>query len=220
MTQSANDSGWRGSKELWLDAAFDSLIDSGIEAVRIQTLAQKLRLSRTSFYWFFQDREELLAAVLERWRSKNTGNLVRQAQAYAENIVEAALNVFDCWHDAALFDSRCEYAVRAWALRSPEVAVEVAEADAVRIEALKAMFRRFGHDEMPADVRARTLYLTQIGYISMRTEEGEAQRMLRVPDYVRIFTGECPQARDLDRFFARRGYDPRQQGAADPGMVQ
>src|SRR5215475_1255872 len=121
MDQSLNDSGWRGSQEGWLEAAYSSLIDAGVDAVKILPLAKKLKLSRTSFYWFFKDREELLGALLARWRDKNTGNLVKQAQAYAESIAEAMLNVNDCWIDKALFDAQFEFAVRSWALESSDI---------------------------------------------------------------------------------------------------
>ncbi len=77
------ESGWRGSPELWLDAAYEALIESGVEAVKVQLLSKKLRLSRGSFYWMFKDREALLDALLERWREKNTGGIVKQAEAYA-----------------------------------------------------------------------------------------------------------------------------------------
>ena len=41
------------------------LLESGVDSVRISPLAKKLGLSRTSFYWFFKDREELLAALVD-----------------------------------------------------------------------------------------------------------------------------------------------------------
>ena len=62
----SQDSGWRGSAEGWLEAAYDALKESGVDAVRVMPLAKRLNLSRTSFYWFFQDREQLLAALLAR----------------------------------------------------------------------------------------------------------------------------------------------------------
>ena len=57
---SGKDSGWRGSRELWLAAARDAFVEAGLDAVKIQPLASRLNLSRTSFYWFFKNREELL----------------------------------------------------------------------------------------------------------------------------------------------------------------
>lgn len=208
MEQVLNDSGWRGSREAWLGAAYDSLLESGVDSVKILPLAKRLNLSRTSFYWFFRDREELLAALIGLWRDKNTGNLIKQSKAYAENIVEAMFNVFDCWISSDLFDARFEFAVRSWALQSDEILAEVQAADQARLEALKQMFIRFGQTETQADVRARTTYLVQIGYISMQATEDVSLRMKRIPEYIHIYTGQQPQPRDLDRFFSRHGYKP------------
>ncbi len=208
MEQATTDSGWRGSQEGWLEAAYEALLESGVDSVKILPLAKRLNLSRTSFYWFFKDREELLDALIARWRDKNTGNLVKQSEAYAETLAEAMLNVFDCWLNKDLFDSQFEFAVRSWALQSPDILAEVHAADQTRMEALRRMFVRFGHEEGPADVRARTTYLVQIGYISMQSREDIALRMRRIPEYIAIYTGEVPKQRELDRFFARHGYKP------------
>lgn len=208
MEQALSDSGWRGSPEVWLQAARDALLDSGIDAVKILPLAKRLGLSRTSFYWFFEDREALLSALVARWRDKNTSSIVKQSEAYAESLAEAMLNVFDCWLDNELFDSRFEFAIRSWGLRSGDVLAEIQTADRTRIEALTRMFIRFGVSEITADVRARTTYLIQIGYITMQSREGLAERMKRIPEYIAIFTGQAPQQRELDRFFARHGYKP------------
>lgn len=203
MEQQAGESGWRGSPEAWLAAAYELLLESGVDSVRILPLARRLGLSRTSFYWFFRDREELLTGLVAQWRDKNTGNFVRQSNAYAETLVEGLLNVSDCWFDPTLFDSKFEFAVRSWALQSPEVEAEVRTADELRLAALSALFRRFGHSEISSDVRARTVYLTQIGYISMQTSEDVALRLARMPAYMEVFSGVVPQQREMDRFLAR-----------------
>lgn len=197
---------WKGSREAWLDAAFGLLLESGVDGVRILPLAKRLNVSRTSFYWFFKDREALLGALVERWREKNTQGLVRQTEAYAETIVEAILNVFDCWLKPELFDSQLEFAMRSWALQSEAVSKEIDTADETRIEALTRMFERYGYEPLAANVRGRTIYLTQIGYISMKTQEALDVRMRRIPAYVEIFTGQTPQPRELQRFHARHGY--------------
>ena len=212
MDQTLNDTGWRGSQEGWLEAAYDSLLEAGVDSVKILPLAKRLNLSRTSFYWFFKDREELLATLIGRWRDKNTGNIVKQSEAYAESLAEAMLNVFDCWLNKDLFDSKFEFAVRSWALQSDEILAEVRQADQLRLEALKRMFVRFGHSEISSDVRARTTYLVQIGYISMQSQEDLALRMKRIPEYIEIYTGQMPEQRELDRFFARHGYKPTPEG--------
>lgn len=137
---------------------------------------------------------------------ENTPNLILRTEQYAEGITEAIFNVFDCWLDTSLFDSDFEFSVRSWALQSTQVSQEIRDADAIRIDALTRMYARFGFDALTSDVRARTMYLTQVGYISMRPEEDLATRMLRVPDYVEIFGGQPAHQKDMDRFFARHNH--------------
>ena len=60
----SGEAGWRGSSQAWLDAAYELMVESGVDAIRIVPLAKRLKLSRTSFYWFFKDRDALLAALL------------------------------------------------------------------------------------------------------------------------------------------------------------
>ena len=211
----AIETGWRGSAESWLETAYDSFVEAGVEAVRILPLAKKLNLSRTSFYWFFKDRDELLAALVDRWRTKNTGGIIKQCAVYAESVAEAILNLFDCWLDPRLFDLQFEYAIRSWALQSPHISVEIDAADTERLQAVTGLFARYGFDQIAADARARTTYLTQIGYIAAKTVEDLPSRMRRIPQYVEIFTGQAPEPRELRRFFARHGYnDP------EPGQPQ
>lgn len=203
----------RGSADLWLDAAYEALVEGGVDAVKVLPLAGRLGLARTSFYWFFRDREELLGALAERWARTNTGALVAATLAYAETEAEAMLNVIGGFLDPSAFDSRFEFAVRSWALQSADMTARVAAADAERLAALTAMLARWGHAPLDAEVRARTVYLVQIGYISMQSRESLAERMRRIPTYVEIYTGRRPEPRELARFHARHGYRPGEDGS-------
>ncbi|MDZ4087371.1 MAG: TetR/AcrR family transcriptional regulator [Tabrizicola sp.] len=203
MNTQKTERGWRGTPDLWLDAAYALLVEGGVEAVKVMPLAQRLGLSRTSFYWHFPDREALLAALVDRWRARNTGNLVARCEAPAATIAEAMLNLVDCWVDPQLFDSRLEFAMRTWGLTDPAVDRAMAEADATRIAAITALFRRFGYDETEADTRARTLYLTQVGYIALRSQESFQVRMGRIPAYVLTFSGVAPTKAEVAAFRAR-----------------
>ncbi|WP_084514055.1 TetR/AcrR family transcriptional regulator [Salipiger mucosus] len=197
--------GWRGSRELWLDAAKAAFLDSGLEAVKIQPLAARLNLSRTSFYWFFKDRAAILGALLDSWDETNTEALVAGCEAYAETVSEAVLNVIGVFLDETRFEPRFDLAVRGWAHRSDAVMARVAAADARRLDAIRAMFARFGFDAAEADVRARTVYLVQVGYISLQTQESLEERMVRIPAYVKTFAGQAATESELARFRARLG---------------
>ncbi|WP_238366747.1 TetR/AcrR family transcriptional regulator [Mesobacterium pallidum] len=197
--------GWRGSRAVWLAAAREALIASGVEAVKIQPLASTLGLSRTSFYWFFDGRDALLDALLEDWEQSNTASLIAATEAYAETITEALLTLTGVFLNEAPFSSGLDLAVRGWAHRSDAVAQRVAAADAARLAAIRGMFERFGYDAGEAEVRAHTVYLVQVGYIAAQLHEDMETRLARVPDYMRTFTGRAATEAELARFRAGRG---------------
>ena len=208
MTDKQKESGWRGSRDVWLNAALAALIDGGVDAVKIQPLASQMSLSRTSFYWFFKDRADLLAALLNHWEALNTDNLLDAASAYAATANEAVLNVIACFINNTQFNQRLEFAIRGWALQSPDVMTRLRDNDQRRIDALQTMLQGHGYDRQDAYVRTSTLYHGQIGYISMQVEETLDTRMKRVPFYTRTYTGTAPSDDELARFYAQFNYAP------------
>jgi AcrR family transcriptional regulator len=54
----------RLEKKDWMRAARLTLLEGGPSAVRVETLARKLRVSKGSFYWHFKNREALLESLL------------------------------------------------------------------------------------------------------------------------------------------------------------
>ncbi len=206
--QNDTETGWRGSRESWLWAAYEALIEGGIDAVKILPLANRLKLARTSFYWFFADREALLAALADLWAARTTEPLAAATREYAETETEAMLNLISCFLSPERFDARLEFAMRSWALQDAGIMERLRAADVERIAALTALLETWGHAPADADVRARTIYLVQIGYISMQVSEDLATRIGRIPGYVEIYTGKAPEPREIARFYARHDFDP------------
>lgn len=192
-----------GSGKAWLEAAYDVLTESGVDAVKVGFLAKKLKLTRSGFYWHFKDRDALLEVMVQHWDDKNTGNLIQRTEAYAESISEAMLNLFDCWLDKDLFDSRLDLAIRNWARNAPALQEKVERSDRRRAAAIAAMYRRFGFPAEQADVRSMTVLYTQIGYISMQVTEDLEERINRMPDYVEVYTEQKPTDREFARFKAK-----------------
>jgi len=199
MTQSNADT----SAELWLNAAYDLLISSGIDAVKVMTLAKHTDLTRTGFYWHFKDLNAVHECLIDRWEETNTGNLIARSNAPAQTIAEAMLNVFDCWYDATLFDAPLDLAIRNWARTDTKVKARLDAADSIRINSLAKMFIRFGYEPADAEVRSLTVIYTQIGYISMHVTETPQTRLSRAANYVALFTGVHPTDRDITVFQQR-----------------
>ena len=65
---------------------------------------------------------------------------------------------------------------------------------AIRTEAVKALFVRFGYEDGDAFVRARVLYYMQIGYYALDLREPIEARLNLTPHYLKAFTGVDPSA--------------------------
>ncbi len=188
------------TRDDWLHQALELLISDGVEAVKIAVIGERLEVSRSSFYWYFSSRQDLLDALLEHWQSFNTAALVLQAESDAPTITAAVCNVFRCVVNPALFDNRLDFAVRDWAGKSGAVRRILERSDGRRLAALTAMFRRYDYDETDAITRARILYFMQIGYNDAELHEPMAERLKLLPNYLAAFTGREPQAQEVSEF--------------------
>ncbi|PSL21162.1 TetR/AcrR family transcriptional regulator [Shimia abyssi] len=188
------------TRDDWLNVARDVLVSDGVEQVKVMNLAAHMAVSRSSFYWYFKSRQELLDALLADWQATNTGALIRQAEAEAATITAAVCNVHRCVVNPALFNTALDFAIRDWARRSDKVRDLLDQSDAQRVDALTKMFCRYGYDELEAITRARVLYYMQIGYDLAQLNEPVAFRLRLLPHYLLTFTGIEARPDEIEEF--------------------
>lgn len=189
----------KASRTDWIDAALQALTDQPIDQPNVLVLADALGVARSSFYWYFSDRDELLTALLEIWEH-NTASIVERSGRAASSVAAACLGVFECWADERLYNPVLDLAVRDWGRRDPVIATRVQRADDQRLAALTAMFARHGFDDAEALVRARLLYHSQVGYYAAGTSESVDTRLAYLPHYLRAMTGTDATADELAAF--------------------
>ena len=177
------------TRDDWLNAARDVLVTQGAANVKILPLSDRLGVSRSSFYWYFKNRPDLLAALLAEWEARNTALIVSQCEAPSASITEALCNFFRCFVDPSLFDTGLDFAVREWSRRDPSVRERVDRADTTRLRAVVEMYKRHDYAPKDADARARILYYMQLGYHALDVSEDMKLRMSRVESYIEGFTG-------------------------------
>ena len=181
----------------WIAAALEMLVLHGVESVQITTLATQLNVSRGSFYWHFENREALLAALLEEWHARNT-DVMLEALASAATFTDGILNLFDVWVDHNRFDPQLDQAIRDWARRDQTVLAKVTKEDESRVESISRFFAKHDYEKTDAFIRARVIYFTQISYYALGVEESTSERLSYLSSYYRSFTG-----REIDDATAR-----------------
>ncbi len=194
------------TRDDWLNVARDILVSEGVGEVKVLGIAERLDVSRSSFYWYFKSRKDLLDQLLESWEQSNTGIMVRHTEVPASTINAALNNFFRCVVDPTGFNHQLDFAVREWARRDGSVRRVIDRSDTARHAAIAAMFARHGYAPAEADIRARVLYYQQIGYYALDLSETLEERLSRVEGYLYCFSGVRPTAAEVAEFtaFARR----------------
>ncbi len=183
----------------WLQRALDLFVDEGIDAVRITRLADDLGVTRGSFYWHFDNRDDLIAALVSYWRQKSTSAIVESVRQ-AQSLEQGIFALFETCIDTAQFDPRLDLAVREWSRRAPEIRELLDREDAARIDALRAFFSSFGFAPTDALIRARVLYYAQIGFYALETSEPLETRLGYTETYFESFTGRKPDPAAAEQF--------------------
>jgi AcrR family transcriptional regulator len=195
----------KATRDDWLNVARDVLVSEGVESVKVLTLAGRLGVSRSSFYWYFGSRDELLAALLEDWAARNTGSIEADCALPSRSANEGLCNFFRSFIEGGRFDPGLDFAIREWARRNEAVRAAIDAADAARLRAVRGIFARHGFGEADADARARIVYFMQLGYHALDVREDMETRMARVASYLHGFTGQLAGADDMNGFFAYVG---------------
>jgi AcrR family transcriptional regulator len=168
--------------EAWIEAATQVLVDSGIDHVRVDVLAQELGVTRGSFYWHFRDREDLLRRVLQAWSERSTELLTaRLASAHHADPQAQMRDVISLPFRgrAAAKAARIELAIRAWARRDEMARAAVDEADASRIAYHVQLFGQLGFAEEEARARAFILYGYEVAESLLHRQGSAAERQQR-----------------------------------------
>lgn len=152
----------RAGESDWIRAGLSLLGRAGIEAVRVEPLAEKLGVTKGSFYWHFKDRDALHAAMLEAWRVDTTQNAIERVETESVSKADRLTRLIGLAANNAWI-ARLEIAIRAWAKTDERAARAVAQIDRQRMDYIASLLRDRGIEARTARLRARLLYLAMIG---------------------------------------------------------
>ncbi|PLP60161.1 TetR/AcrR family transcriptional regulator [Mesorhizobium loti] len=175
----------------WIDAAREALIKGGVHAVKIDLIANHLKITRGSFYWHFKNRAEVLSALVELWESQNTRPFEEIVRRPDIGAAEKYLEMARLWLEEKAFDWQFDSAMRDWARTSRSVAKKLAAIDDFRMSLFEQVFIEMGYPPYEAKVRARITYYHQVGYYTLGIREDQQARREMFPMYLRILAGDA-----------------------------
>ena len=155
----------RLTRDDWTAAALEALGGGGITAVAVEPLAARLGTTKGSAYWHFRDREELLAATLERWEAQQTEAVIAAVEAEADT-PERRLRVLFSSVLRHVRPNAVEPALSA-AVSEPLVAAALQRVAERRVGYLEQLFVDLGFDRRGARDRAVMAYAMYLGHLQL-----------------------------------------------------
>ena len=159
--------------EDWVEAANEALASGGVDAVRVEPLAEGLGVTKGSFYWHFADRGALLDAVLTSWERRATAAIIELVDARHETPRARLKGLLDVTQMPAA-GARIEHAIRVWGARDAAIQRRLAKIDVTRERYVRELLVASGLEKTLAETRARILYLVLIGEFTWVSHGGAA----------------------------------------------
>ncbi len=157
--------GKRLEKQEWVTAALRLLAEQGEAAVRVEPLARSLKVTKGSFYWHFADRDALLSAVLDCWKTRATQDIIDTVQVKGGTPVEKLWLLLEIVFHA---DGKLDRQIRAWAARDEIANAAQCEIDDRRTTYVQNLFEMLGFNPADASARAHFAYHALIGQFALR----------------------------------------------------
>ena len=140
--------------EDWIRAGLVLLARDGIDAVRVEPLAEQLNVTKGSFYWHFKDRAALHTAMLGAWQQTATREIIKLVEAEKRDARRRLSRLIEL-ATANSKAARLETAMRSWAQHDGAAGKALASVDAERLEFVASLLRDAGLEGPTAALRAR-----------------------------------------------------------------
>ena len=164
----------RTPRGAWVHAALQALAAGGPDAVRVETLAVSLGVSKGGFYWHFADRQALLEEMLDTWEKTGTEDIITRVASHPGDARAKLQKLFDITSSPE--GLAVELAVRDWSRRDSGVAGRLRRADNRRMGFVRSLFGQFCADEDDVEVRSMMSYSMVIGSYFVAVEHGGRTR--------------------------------------------
>jgi AcrR family transcriptional regulator len=165
----------RTPRARWIEAGLRALAAGGPQAVRIETLAQALGVTKGGFYWHFKDRRALLDEMLDTWERMSIDEVIERVESEgADGRVKLRRLFALAGRNEALLE--IDLAVRDWSRRDEMVAERLRRVDNRRMEYMRSLFSAFCGDTDDVEVRCLLAFSLWIAPHFIAADHGTSSR--------------------------------------------
>lgn len=151
----------RTPRSTWIASGLHALAAGGPEAVRVESLAKAIGVTKGGFYWHFADRDELLAEMLDTWERRSTDEVIERVEREGGDAMTKAQRAGTLTFGDELRE--IDLAVRDWSRRDQAVAARLRRVDNRRMDYLRTQFATFCTDEKELEARCMIAFAIAVG---------------------------------------------------------
>jgi AcrR family transcriptional regulator len=151
----------RTPRSRWIDEGLQALAAGGPDAVRIESLAQALGVTKGGFYWHFDGRRALLEELLETWERRSTDEVIERVERRGGDPRTKARRAGALTFSDELLP--IDLAIREWSRRDRAVADRLRRVDNRRMDYLRSLLAPFSADEDELEARCFLAFAIAIG---------------------------------------------------------
>jgi AcrR family transcriptional regulator len=165
----------RTPRTSWIRQGLQALAAGGPDAVRIETLAKALAVSKGGFYWHFANRRALLEEMLDTWERVVIDEVIERVESEGGDARAKLRRLFalasssdfteydEVTRELAQELMKIELAIRDWARREQTVAKRLKRVDDRRMAYMRSLFGAFCPDQDEVEVRCLLVFSLFIG---------------------------------------------------------
>ncbi len=148
----------------WVDAATDILVRDNVRGIKIDALCAKLGVTKGSFYHHFSGRQQLLGAILSKWRKRMTLNVIQNiARRGAASRDRLRALIALPGRSSSSQAGQVEQSIRDWSRRVKISSDAVQEVDEIRLNYFIQILTAEGLSPEQARLRAYIAYCIMMG---------------------------------------------------------
>ena len=165
----------RTARPSWIEQGLRALSVGGPGAVRIETLAQALGVTKGAFYWQFDGRSALLEEMLDTWERVVIDEVIARVEGEGGDARAKLRRLFSLASSGGEL-VQIELAIRDWARRDKGVARRLRRIDNRRMDYMRSLFGAFCRDEEEVEARCMYAFSIWIGNHFIAADHGPRSR--------------------------------------------
>ena len=166
----------RTPRASWIEEGLRVLGRGGPEAVRVESLARALGVSKGGFYWHFSDRQTLLEEMLDAWERTWVDEVIEAVEDGDGDARSRLRRLFALAAASGGELLKIELAIRNWARREEAVATRLRQVDNRRMDYMRSLFGAICEDDDDVEARCLLAFSLFIGGHFVSVDHGGRSR--------------------------------------------